>query len=251
MSEVSGLNKIICGNALDEMRDLPSESFGAVITSPPYNLRAGKNSKVKRSGKDSRRIWQNDFLEKGYDGYSDDMPEREYADWQHQCLHEMLRLIPDEGAVFYNHKWRIQDGLLNARQDMMYAFPVRQIIIWDKCGQFNYNDGYFPQRYEVIYMIAKPGFKMNENARQLGDVWKIQAEQGNPHPCSFPVALPARIIGCLHQGPVLDPFMGSGTTAVAAERAGVDWLGIEQSQKYIDMADKRIEAERAQLRLDI
>lgn len=65
----------------------------------------------------------------GYKNHNDCMPYDEYVEWQRECLREMLRIIPDDGAIFYNHKWRVQAGLLQDRSDIVQGFPVRQIII--------------------------------------------------------------------------------------------------------------------------
>ena len=72
-------------------------------------------------------------------------------------------------------------------------------------------------------------------------------EQNNTHPAPFPVALIDRIIGSTSAKVVLDPFMGSGTTAVAAKRLNRHFIGIEISQKYCTMAEKRIESENETL----
>src|SRR3990167_10717068 len=106
----------------------------------------------------------------------------------------MLRLIPEDGAIFYNHKWRVQGGLLQDRQDIVSGFPVRQIIIWKRKGGINFNAGYFLPTYEVIYMIAKKNFKLASKANALGDVWEISQEFKNEHPAPFPVELTNRII---------------------------------------------------------
>ena len=63
------------------------------------------------------------------------------------------------------------------------------------------------------------------------------------HPAPFPVALPQRCIDSTDAKVILDPFMGSGTTAIAAIRAGREWIGIEQSAKYVAMAEERIALE--------
>jgi site-specific DNA-methyltransferase (adenine-specific) len=62
----------------------------------------------------------------------------------------------------------------------------------------------------------------------------------NPHPAPFPVALIDRIISSTHARRILDPFMGSGTTAVAAKALGRDFIGIEISPEYCKMADERL-----------
>ena len=134
----------------------------------------------------------------------------------------------------------MQNGLLQDRADIVAGFPVRQILIWHRAGGINFNPGYFLPNYEVIYLIAKPAFRLAPKANAIGCVWRIDQESGNPHPAPFPVELAARCIESVGAGPVLDPFLGSGTTAIAAEQAGVDWIGIEKSPQYADMAKERI-----------
>ncbi len=65
----------------------------------------------------------------------------------------------------------------------------------------------------------------------------------NTHPAPFPVALIERIIGSTNAQLILDPFMGSGTTAVAAKRLSRDFVGIDISPEYVEMAKKRIASE--------
>lgn len=233
-------NKILCGDSLELMRTLPSESIGLIVTSPPYNLKnsSGNGMKDGRGGK-----WKNAQLINGYQNYNDCMPYDKYVKWQHDCLLEMMRLIPDDGAIFYNHKWRVQKGLLQDRSEILKGLPVRQIIIWRRKGGINFNAGYFLPTYEVIYLIAKPKFKMRPKSSSYGDVWEFSQEMDNPHPAPFPVDLIERIISCSYSDVILDPFMGSGTTAVAAKNQGRDYIGIEVSEEYCNMAIKRINGE--------
>ena len=129
----------------------------------------------------------------------------------------MLRVIDNSGAIFYNHKWRVQAALLQDRHDIVSDFPVRQIIIWKRKGGINFNPGYFLPTYEVIYLIAKSKFKLAKKANAHGDIWEFGQETKNKHPAPFPVALIERIISSTDAKIVLDPFMGSGTTALAAK----------------------------------
>ena len=214
------------------MADMPSESVDIIVTSPPYNIAAGSDAKGK---------WKNSKLLAGsYDGYGDDLPYPEYVEWQRRCITAMMRLLKNTGVLFYNHKYRIQKGLLNDRTDITSGFPVRQIIIWRRAGGFNFSPGFFLPTYEVVYMIPKPGFKLLPKANALTDVWEITQDRKNPHPASFPVELPRRCISAAPGDVVLDPFMGSGTTAVAAIQEGRNWIGIDRSQEYADMAERRI-----------
>ncbi len=232
------LNKFICGNTIDIMKQIPDSSIDLVVTSPPYNLKnsTGNGMKDGRGGK-----WSNAALINGYSHYNDNMPHDEYVTWQRKCLREMLRIIPENGAIFYNHKWRVQAGLLQDRNDIVTGFPVRQIIIWRRKGGINFNPGYFLPTYEIIYLIAKPKFRLAKKANAHGDVWEFVQESKNKHPAPFPVDLIERIISSTIANIILDPFMGSGTTALVAKNNNRDFVGIDISPEYCEMAQQRLE----------
>ncbi len=231
------LNKIICGDVLDTMKQIPSGTVDLIITSPPYNLKNSTGNGMK-NGKGGK--WANAALQKGYTHHDDCMPHQEYVQWQRKCLNEMMRIIPDTGAIFYNHKWRVQGGLLQDRQDILSGFPVRQIIIWRRKGGLNFNAGYFLPTYEVIYLIAKPKFKLTKKANAHGDVWEVTQEMNNLHPAAFPVGLISKIVSSTEAKIILDPFMGSGTTAISAIDFKRSYIGIDVSPEYCKMAEKRI-----------
>ncbi|KAA6347312.1 DNA adenine methyltransferase YhdJ [termite gut metagenome] len=241
------LNTIICGDCLETMRKMPSNSVDLVVTSPPYNLKNSTGNGMKScttSGK-----WAGAALQNGYTHHDDCMPHDKYVEWQQTCLSEMFRLIKEDGAIFYNHKWRVQNGLLQDRHDIVSGFPVRQIIIWKRKGGINFNPGYFLPTYEVIYLIAKPKFKLTPKANSYGDVWEFTQEMKNEHPAPFPVALIERIVGSTNAQIILDPFMGSGTTAIVAIGLKRSYIGIELSPEYCMMSKERIERnkERSEL----
>ena len=233
------INTINCGDCIDFMNSLPAKSIGVVVTSPPYNLKnsTGNGMKDGRGGK-----WSNARLINGYANHTDDMPHEKYVQWQRDCLTAMMRLISDDGVIFYNHKWRVQGGLLQDRQDIVSGFPVRQIIIWKRSGGINFNDGYFLPTFEVIYMITKPNFKLTAGINKLTDIWEINQERSNDHPAPFPVELALRCVQASPSGIVFDPFMGSGTTAIAAKMLKRKWIGVEISPEYCEMAKKRIKS---------
>lgn len=240
------LNKIICGDTLQVMSKMPDCLVDLIITSPPYNIKnsTGNGLKDGRGGK-----WANAKLQNGYSHYNDCMPHDRYVEWQRKCLSEMLRLIPEEGAIFYNHKWRVQSGLLQDRQDIVNGFPVRQIIIWRRKGGLNFNAGYFLPTYEVIYLIAKPKFKLVSKANAFGDIWEFTQEMKNEHPAAFPVKLIDRIVTSTNSKVIFDPFMGSGTTAISAINNHRDYIGIDISPEYCKMAEDRISKHLAQTKL--
>lgn len=232
------LGKIHCGDCLKIMRKIPAMSMDLVLTSPPYNLRNTTGGGLLRDGglfSEGRKI------RGGYKTHDDAMPHDDYVQWQRECLAEMLRVLSPSGAIFYNHKWRVQNKLLQDRNDIVEGFPVRQIIIWKRNGGINFNPGYFLPTYEVIYLIAKPDFKLRDKANVAGDVWMINQETNNPHPAPFPLELAHRVISSTTANTVLDPFMGSGTTAIVAILEKREWMGIEKSSEYAHQAEQRIE----------
>ena len=221
------LNSIHQGDCLQVLAQLPDESIDLVVTSPPYNLR--------NSTGNGSRAWP------GYDGYTDDLPHEEYVAWQRQCIDEMLRVLKPTGAIFYNHTWRVQDGRFQGRADILDGFPLRQVIIWHQAGSVNRNPGYFVPDYEVIYLITKPKFRL-VNSCTDGAVWRINQEQSGDFPDLpvWPVELPRLAIAATNAQIVLDPFIGSGTTAVAAVLEGRDFIGIEQSARHVEIARQRV-----------
>ncbi len=233
------LNQIHHGDCLTLLAQMPDSTADLVVTSPPYNLlnSSGNGMKNGNGGK-----WSRAALMQGYTTHADAMPHHDYVEWQRECLSEMMRVLSPDGAIFYNHKWRVQKGLLQDRTDIVEGFPVRQIIIWQRSGGFNHNPGYFLPTYEVVYLIAKPGFRLAPKAGGVGDVWQIRQDRGNPHPASFPVDLARRAISATTANVVLDPFIGSGTTAVAALLEGRQYIGIDLSEDYCHLSRQRVDA---------
>jgi site-specific DNA-methyltransferase (adenine-specific) len=95
--------------------------------------------------------------------------------------------------------------------------------------------------------IAKPEFLEWTRGR-----WQIQWQKHDGHPAPFPIALPMRCLKLFgHEGDiVLDPFIGSGTTAIACIRTKRNYIGMEISETYVTLARERIENELRQLEFD-
>jgi site-specific DNA-methyltransferase (adenine-specific) len=231
-------NKIICGDCLDVMKDIPDQSLDLVVTSPPYNLSIRKTFGNTQNWKGK---WNKSKLQSvGYNQHDDYMLEDKYIGWQKKVLAECFRIVKDTGAIFYNHKWRVQKGLFQQRTEIVEGLPLRQIIIWKKAGGVNFNEGYFLPTYEVIYLIAKPKFKLAPKANRYGDVWEITQEKGSWHPAPFPVEIALRCVGSSTGSIVLDPFAGSGTVAVACQKLNKKYIGIDISQEYCLQAEARV-----------
>ena len=234
------LDSIICGDSLTELKKLPSESIDLIITSPPYNI---KNSKGNTVGKNEKRHFKGHkgkLFTEGYDVCADNMDDDEYERWQHEILTECMRVIKDDGAIFYNHKFRICGKRLKDHAHILEGLPVRQMIIWDRQGGLSFNNAFFLPNYEIIYMIAKDNFKLLPYACNVGDIWRFRPVVRSPHPAPFPIGIPKRIISSTAADVVLDPFMGSGTTAAAAKMLGRHYIGFDISPKYCEIARDRV-----------
>jgi site-specific DNA-methyltransferase (adenine-specific) len=229
---------------------LPSGSIDLVVTSPPYNLGVTTGGgfpighyavdapMAKRGGQGK---WPGAALANGYEDYDDAMPPAEYEMWQRETLSALWRLLNEHGAIYYNHKPRVQGGLLWTPLALNPGLPVRQIVIWARAGGINFSPVFYVPTHEWIVVFARPEFRLrSKGASGAGDVWSIPQESNTKHPAPFPERLPLTAIETTGAKLILDPFMGSGTTLVAAKRLGRKAIGIERERKYCDLAIERL-----------
>jgi site-specific DNA-methyltransferase (adenine-specific) len=257
-TDIPELNTITVGDALEFVSALPDASIPLYLFSPPYNLgntSGGGFAKTghyadgapmkKRGGQGkwtpkSSGSWlgNSPAIADGYGDYKDNMPHAEYVAWQHAILRECWRTLTPAGAIYYNHKPRVMNGVLVEPRDYVPPeLPLRQRIIWARAGGINFSPTFYLPTYEEILIIAKPDFRLkSKGASGAGDVWSISQEAGTWHPAPFPLELAERVIETTMPAFVCDPFMGRGTTAVAAKKFGVDYLGNELNAGYAEKA---------------
>lgn len=244
------VNKIYNEDCLVTMARIPDNSVDLIITSPPYNKGwyADKNSKRSTlwGALDGRKI--------AYDVCSDELPPKEYEDWQRKIIKECLRILKPSGSLFYNHKDVISNGTI-VPPKWVYDFNVRQQIIWDRVSSPQIGNRYFMPITEYIYWIVKDAHKVffdKSKSAFKTNIWRMQPDK-NPHPAPFPIIMARNIVACCspENGVVYDPFMGSGTTALATISigGGRKYIGSEISRDYCKMADERIFDELAELTL--
>lgn len=214
--------------------------FDLVFTSPPYNLGTttggGFAHQDRKVGK-----WNGGLLREGYEDHDDSMPWPEYDAWQQDFLRCCWDHLTPTGAIFYNHKPRVQAGEVFLPLRLNPGLPLRQIIVWARAGGLNFNPTAYVPTHEWIMVLAKPEFRLkSKEASGVGDVWYVPQEANLRHPAPFPLGLPARAIETTAPAIVLDPYAGSGTTLVAAKAAGVRAVGIEKSVAYCEVAVKRL-----------
>ena len=226
-------NKIYNEDCLQTIRHMEDESVDLIITSPPYNLGNDHHTGSKR-----------------HNPYNDDMSETEYQAWQTKVMCQIYRILKNEGWLFYNHKNRIKAGKMITPYEWILKTPfiLRQEITWFGGSQNMDKCRFFPMT-ERLYCLAKGNAKMQNNLN-LTDDWHISPVGINEeHARAFPERLVSNIMACVEFKTVYDPFCGSGTTLVMAEKSGKNWIGSEINKKYFDVANKRIAEEQAKMPL--
>lgn len=228
------------GDCLEVLPTLANESVEIAVTSPPYNLGEGMEDKGGLRVGHAGSKWGDGKLRGGYGAHDDAMPYPEYIAWQRKVLDELWRIC--FGAIYYNHKPRLVKRQLRLPTDIVHL-PLRQIITWDRGSGFNCMAGAYMPVSEWIVLCAKPDWQLrHKSASAIGDVWRINPTVDPEHPASFPLEIPRNAIETSGARSVIDPFMGAGTTGVAAVKLGRRFVGIELDRKHFATACRRIEA---------
>ncbi|CUT02872.1 DNA-methyltransferase [Candidatus Chrysopegis kryptomonas] len=237
------LNKIFCKSS-EKMEEIPDNSVHLVVTSPPYNV-----------GKE----------------YDDDLTLNEYREFLKRVFSEVKRVLVPGGRLAINianlgrkpylplHIYVIEDML-------SLGFLMRGEIIWNKAGGGSPSTAWgswlspknptLRDQHEYILVFSKSSLtRPNPFEREstisreeflefTKSVWTFPPESAKKvgHPAPFPVELPYRLIQLytFKDEVVLDPFMGSGQTAIAALMANRKYIGYEINKNYVKLAERRI-----------
>ena len=237
------IGKVIEGNCLSVMRDMPDKCVDITVTSPPYNQLGGRIPD-KPTGMHKNDGW----LKKVKDiGYSDDMTEPDYQEWCRAVVSECMRI--SKGLVWFNHKIRYRDGV-GIHPLSFLPFPFWSEVVWDRGGSMVLNARKYAPSHEYIWGFGKPHHWSN-NLNTKMTVWRVAPQLSKTHPCPYPEDIISPLIAssCPPGGIVFDPFMGSGTTGVCAVKYGMRFCGTEKSPTHCENARKRIAAEQAQGKL--
>ena len=235
-------NEVFCKSS-ELMDELPSNSVALMITSPPYNV-----------GKE----------------YDVDLSLREYLDLLRNVFEETYRVLEPGGRACINvanlgRKPYIPLSHHVTRLMLDIGFLMRGEIIWKKgkgangsCAWGSYMSAANPtirDLHEYILVFSKERFDRaykgestiiaDDFMRDTLSIWEMRPESASKvgHPAPFPIELPTRLINLYsYTGDlILDPFMGSGTTCVAAKRMERDYIGYDTEKKYFDVAQRRLD----------
>ena len=232
------INQIYNMDCLEGLKQLPDNSVDLIVTSPPYNKQSKQQNNFKQVSWSKGRI--------KYDVYDDNVPQEEYEEWQKEVLRECIRVLKEDGSIFYNHKQTIRNHKAIYPHRWLEEFNIRQMIIWNRKNSPVLEPIRFLPTTEDIFWITKkadtPYF--NPKALSLSEVWTINPKKSN-HPAPFPEQLVRNcIFACGEKGKLLlDPFAGSGTALMVAKQNGMNYIGFELSNNYCQIARKRIRQE--------
>ena len=246
------LDKILVGDCIEELRGLPPASVHAIFADPPYNLQLrGSLHRPDHSLVDA--------VDDEWDRFAD---YATYDAFTREWLTECRRVLRKDGTLWLIGSYHNVFRLGTALQDL--GFWILNDVIWRKANPMpNFRGRRFTNAHETLIWAARgqeakyrfnyAAMKALNDDLQMRSDWFIPLCTGNErlrdkagakvHPTQKPEALLHRVIlSCTQRGDViLDPFLGSGTTAAVAKRLGRHFVGIERDPTYAAAARERID----------
>lgn len=230
------LNKIYCMECLEGMKQIPDGSVDLVVTDPPYKL-TSRGATGNMSG-----YWTTKAAKEGRVFENNDIEIEEY-------LPEFYRILNADAHCYIMCNNTNLPHFFEVIRKSQFHFV--KLLVWDKqtkiCGT------YYMGQVEFIFLLRK-GKDKHINNCGTSDLLSFankrdkKTDGSNIHNSQKPIGLMATLIenSTNKDEIVLDPFMGSGTTAIAALKLNRKFIGFEISQEYVDIANERIAAETSQ-----
>lgn len=255
------VNNIYHGDCINILSSIVEpHTVNLIFADPPYNLSGnGLKWKGNKTGGDWYMVNEN----------WDKMTEPEYINFTRNWIKGCFRVLKDNGAIYISCTYHNIAEIMTTLKHL--NFSIKNIITWHKTNAMpNMTKRVFTHSTEFVVWAVKgkkwifnyerlkivnPEKQKDGSPKQMRDVWPIPLVQGSErlksfkgralHPTQKPEKMLERIIeASSNKGDiVLDPFIGSGTTAVIAKRLGRKWVGIEKEEKYITAAYERIKKE--------
>ena len=229
------LNRIHRMDALEGLKKLDDESIDLVITDPPYNI-AAKGRRTVQQGKlmSTMEAW----------GQWDSYHPFDYDLLIMQVISQCYRVLKPGGAV-YMFTARQDNGYF-VRKAVQRGFTYRnQIVMVKKAALPSIFRNCWRSAFEVCMYLTKGAtktFNFPSQAECVNVYSYSVSHKTTTHPTEKPLELIKRLVAISSKpgDTVLDPFMGSGTTAVAAKEMGRSFLGFELNREYVTMARQRL-----------
>ena len=211
------LNKIILGDCLEVMKQMPDKCVDLVVTDPPYGMSFRSNYRTIK-----HQAIEND----------------NNLDWLEDWVLELQRLVKTDAHLYIFCSFHNIDLF---ETELSKYFKVKNILIWEKnnTGMGDLEGDYAPQ-YEMVLFCSNGERKLN--GRRDSNIIKNKKTGNNLHPTEKPVDLIEFLIGKSSQENeiVFDPFIGSGTTARACLNLNRQFIGIEINEEYCKIAENRL-----------
>lgn len=219
------------GDALAIMRDLPDESVDAVVTDPPYSS-GGRRENARSLRKSmTRSVADEDWIP------GDSMSTAGFIWTMRTFAMEARRVLRPGGHLLAFIDWRMYPNLAVALE----SADLRQhpTLVWDKT-QIGMGSIFRNQHEWICHFTA--GSALPPQRRDVGNVLRCQPVRAGDHPTEKPVDLMRTLLSvvCPPGGIVLDPFMGSGATGVAAVAERCRFIGSELSPRYQAVAERHL-----------
>lgn len=238
-------NQIILGNALEGLRNIPTESIDAVITDPPYGI--AKAQPLKSSSHGAFKS-----LDSNWDIFK---TVEDFRLFSQEWIGECHRILKPNGSIAV---WGSRQSIFVIQPLLAQVFPkYLDMITWVKRDSppNMTQRGMAPStefclwfcKSESNWTYNSKELKKYNNGKQLRNYWDIQRSMGKlekaSHPTQKKIETQLILVDMLtHKGQaIVDPFMGSGTLAVAAKMLDRDFIGFEQSQEYYHIALERLD----------
>jgi site-specific DNA-methyltransferase (adenine-specific) len=241
------INKVILGDAIEIMKKIPDNSVDVAFADPPFNL--GKK----------------------YNHYKDKKEVAEYIEWCKLWLKEMVRVTKPTGSIFVHNIPRWLTYYASYLNEIAYfrhwiawnamgaplgktLLPNHYGILWytKEVNDFKFYDirGRHPRCRKCDFILQDYGGKkdqMHPFGPLISDVWSDvhrirHKKRRDEHPCQLPIPLLERLVLMTTdtQDIVLDPFVGTGTTAIAAKRLGRRYVAIDLDPTYTEITEKKL-----------
>ncbi|WNM14620.1 site-specific DNA-methyltransferase [Mesomycoplasma ovipneumoniae] len=232
--------KIICGNAIEELKKIESKSINLIVTDPPYNL------------------------SKDYGNNKDNLEFEEYLEFSRQWLTEAKRILKDDGTIYIFMGMRYISYIYTILEKEL-NMHFNSWITWFYTQGIGKTKGFSP-RHDDILMFTKHKSKFTFNLDDIrvpqkfyrsinnmrgsnpGNVWQFSHmhycnKNRKKHPTQKPEGLYERMIlaSSNENDIVLDPFVGSGTMLRVCQQTNRRGIGIEINEEYVQMCKERLE----------
>jgi len=235
------------GDALQVLRGLADASVDAVITDPPYC--SGGQTMAARARPTGEKYINSDSKAPLPDFEGDFRDQRGFLAWASQWLAECHRVTKPGGHLLAFIDWRMLPTMTDAVQ--VAGWVWQGIVVWDKTSGCRPQRGRFRSQAEYVVWASRGPIDIKAHPVVLPGVLPVHPQLGGKqHQVGKPESLMEKLVAIVKpNSTVLDPFMGSATTGVAALRAGHRFVGVEMSEGYFDVAEERLQAEASKLRV--